>query len=183
MKILSNLKRRTWCEQRGFLLKDSAIVESARSVALKVPAEARRMVSLVCELFSDEPQFPGGLFWVDDLGSRSDEDFYIAQVIYIALAKTSNISESLTGRPQDSSFLLSQRERAQAQAFILHSFLFGWAGYFVPEHAKYYLCINSDGVFEAFTEFNEFIEFFLSFPEKLGIRRDGTWLGQRPKKI
>ena len=91
------------------------------------------------------------------------------------MVETSSGSSTLSKRPKDLSFLFDQGERSKAQAFLVHAFLFGWGGYFVPGNGEYYVFINPDGVFEAFTESDQWIEFFSSFPEKLGMRQDGHW--------
>ena len=175
MKTLDQIEKRRGCEDRGVRLDNSELIGSTRSVALKVPEKTHRLLDLVCELFSGEPQFPGGLFWIVDLGSRSNEVCEIALSMYSSMLETSGGNAPLAKRPKDFSFLFDQDERSKAQAFVVHAFLFGWGGYFVPGNGEYYVFINPDGVFEAFTESDQWIEFFSSFPEKLGIRQDGHW--------
>jgi hypothetical protein len=178
MKTLDQFERRSWCEDRGVRLDNSGLIGSTRSVALKVPEKAHRLLDLVCELFSREPQFPGGLFWIVDLGSRSNQVCEIALSIYSSMLETLGGSSTLPKRPRDFSILFDQDERSKAQAFLVHAFLFGWGGYFVPGNGEYYVFINPDGVFEAFTESDQWIEFFSSFPEKLGMRQDGRWMNK-----
>jgi hypothetical protein len=173
MKTLDQIERRRWCEDRGVRLDNSGLIGSTRSVALKVPEKTHRLLDLVCELFSGDSQFPGGLFWIVDLGSRSDQVCEIALSMHSSMLETSGGRSTLSKRPQDLSFLFDQDERSSAQAFLVHAFLFGWGGYFVPGNGEYYPFINPDGVFEAFTDADQWIDFFSSFPEKLGMRQDG----------
>ena len=182
LKTLDRFERRSWCEDRGVRLDNSALIGSTRSVALKVPEKTHRLLDLVCELFSSEPQFPGGLFWIVDLGSRNDQVCEIALSIHSLMLETSGGTKMGAMRPQDLSFLFDKGERPKAQAFLLHAFLFGWGGYFVPGSGEYYLFINPDGVFEAFTDADQWIEFFSSFPEKLGMRQYDHWIDRKPEK-
>jgi hypothetical protein len=161
-------------------LRDSDIVDSKRSVALKVPDDARRLLDLVTGLFRGEQQFPGGLFWICDLGSRSDQVCDIGCAIFWSM-RGLDTSKVGTEPPQNCSFLFGTQDRSSAEAFLFHAFSFGWGGYFVPGHAQYYLVINPDGVFEAFTESQEWIESFSAFPETLGIRQSGRSISQKRK--
>jgi hypothetical protein len=179
MKTLTSLERRIWCEERGLRLENSGIVDSKRSVAFSVPEQTHRLLDLTSELFSDEQQFAGGLFWVIDLGSRSDEICRIGLVIHSAMREASDGRGNLVEKPQDYSFLFDRDERSEAQTSLLHTFLFGWGAFFVPEHTQYYFFINPDGVFEAFTENDQWIQFFSGFPEMMGMRQGGRWISRR----
>ena len=95
MKTLDQIERRRWCEDRGMRLDNSGLIGSTRSVASKVPEETHRLLDLVCELFSGEPQFPGGLFWIVDLGSRSDQVCEIALSIHSLMVETSGGTSTL----------------------------------------------------------------------------------------
>src|SRR5271155_881640 len=119
MKTLDQIERRSWCEDRGVRLDNSGLIGSTRSFALKVPEKAHRLLDLVCELFSGEPQFPGGLFWIVDLGSRSDQVCEIALSIHSLMVETSGGTSTLAKRPRELSFLFDQGERSSAQAFLV----------------------------------------------------------------
>ncbi|MGD0119698.1 MAG: hypothetical protein ABSD30_16645 [Candidatus Binatus sp.] len=172
MKTLTQHEYSAWCEQRGLRIESDGILsQDSKSVVLGIPKETRRVLSLVCELLPKEPQFMGGLTWVVDTGSWSDDIIVLGDAI-LTLMRSSYRLNSI----QDDSFcLFTKDERVHAQAFLAQQLLFGWGGYFVPDSAEYLFVINPDGVLEVVTESARWLDFFGEFPEKIGTRQHGKW--------
>jgi hypothetical protein len=177
VKILTQSNYRAWCEERGLQIKDRWILDPPRSksVVLRIPKEASRIIGFVCELLPREEQFPGGLFWVVDTGALSDDIMAIGQTILMLMRKSYGL-----GLIQDApACLFANDERLNAQAFLALPLLFAWGGYFVPDHVQYFFDINPDGVLEVVTESKLWIDFFSAFPEKMGIREHGKWIARK----
>lgn len=173
MKLLTEFDCRAWCEHRGLQLKDRGIFShDSRSVVLRIPKETRRLLSLVCELLPGEKQFTGGLIWVVDTGSWSDDTISLGDTL-LTLMRRSYGMDSIQEAPF---YLFAGNERLHAQAFLAQQLLFGWGGYFVPDCGEYFFEINPDGVLEVVTERTSWIDFFAEFREKMGMRQHGKWI-------
>jgi len=147
------------------------------SIVLRIPDKTRGVLSLIYELFAQDEPFSGGLFWVVDTGSLSDDAIDLGLTIQTLMRKGYGLHQT-TNAPinQEPACLFEKGERLQAQGFLAQLLLFSWGGYFVPDQAQYFLDINPDGVLEVVTESDRWIDFFSAFPEKMGMRQRGSWI-------
>lgn len=111
-----------------------------------------------------------------DTGSWSDETIDIGWRIHTLMCKGCDLPSSTSVIAQ--MCLLAEGELSHARAFLSQVLLFAWGGYFVPEHARYYLDISPDGVLEVVTEEQQWIDKFSSLPEYMGIRQGGRWISR-----
>src|SRR5260370_39940462 len=126
MNFLTQSDYQTWCEHRNLQIKGRSILrpQPSKSVVLRVPQTTRHLLALICELFPERGQFDGGLFWVADFGSLSDDIAIMGQTILTLMRN---------GEPRsiDNAFasLFGNDERLYAQAFLSQLLLFGWGAY------------------------------------------------------
>jgi hypothetical protein len=178
MKALGRGEWHIWCEKRGLQLKGLGILDSRRSHVLQVPEKTHRLLSFVCELFPNMERFSGGLFWVVDTGSLGNDIIDTGLTIQTLMRKGSGL-DPIEDAPvsEATACVFEDAEQLQARAFLAQALLFSWGGYFVPDHAQYFFVINPDGVLEVVTETESWIDVFSAFPEKIGIRQHGNWIG------
>jgi hypothetical protein len=178
MKALTRSEFQSWCERRGLQLKGQGMLDSKRSCVLRVPEKTHRLLNFVCELFPEAERFPGGLFWVVDTGALSDDIIVIGLTIQTLMRKGYAL-DPIGDAPisEAPGCLFGKEDQLQAQAFLAQLLLFSWGGYLVPDHAQYFFFINPDGVLEVVTDAEQWIDFFSAFPEKIGIRQHGSWIG------
>lgn len=178
MKALTQFEYQAWCKERGLQTAGSGVLhpERSKSVVLRVPIETRDVLGLVCRLLPREEEFSGGLFWVVDTGSWSDQVITMGHTILTTMRK----SHALDSIEEAPACLFATDERLHAEAFLALPLLFACGGYSVPDHAQYFFDINLDGVLEVVTENTAWIDFFAEFPEKIGMRQHGTWIGANP---
>lgn len=178
MKALTQFACQAWCKERGLQTAGRGVLhpERSKSVVLRVPIETRLVLELVCKLLPRDEQFSGGLFWVVDTGSWSVPVITIGQTIVTTMRK----SHALDSIEEAPACLFAADERLHAEAFLALPLLFAWGGYYVPDHTQYFFDINPDGVLEVVTEDAAWIDFFSEFPEKIGMRQHGTWIGRNP---
>jgi hypothetical protein len=178
MKPLTQSDYHVWCEQRGLQIKGRGILDSQRSISivLRIPEKTGRVLSFVCELIPKDEGFSGDLFWVVDTGSLSDDIIDMGLTIQTLMCKGYGLAPVRNAPFTDAPDCLFEADE-RSQGFLAQPLLFSWGGYFVPEHAQYFFDINTDGVLEVVTEANRWIDFFFAFPEKIGIRQRGSWIG------
>jgi hypothetical protein len=178
MKALMQSDYQAWCEQRGLQIRGRGILRSERSISivLRIPDETRSVLSLICDLFPKDEPFSGGLFWIVDTGSLSDDIIDLGLTIQRLMRKAYGYATPNAPSSDVPPCLFEEDERLQAQGFLAQPLLFSWGGYFVPNHAQYFFDINPDGVLEVVTETDRWIDFFSAFPEKMGMRQHGSWI-------